>query len=259
MLLRRAGAGRPAGRLVPAAAAATLAVAVLAWGRRHASTACCSPAASTGPASWSSRRRARDSLLPRRPHRDRRPPPSRRGNGQLYLATNGKPDASLSADWFRDAMPPARRRRSWPDGATQVLLPLITLAHAPGARSAAVIGQGIRDVVAPAARQPGDRESRHHRDRAADGRAGRAIFYPANRRVFDDPRSQLVIDDAKSYFAAASPPVRPHHVRALEPVGERRLGPVHHRVLRAGADATSRTTACSASGSTSTSWTTSWS
>ena len=33
-------------------------------------------------------------------------------------------------------------------------------------------------------------------------RASRA-FYPANRRDFDDPRSHYVVDDAKSYFAAA--------------------------------------------------------
>jgi hypothetical protein len=31
---------------------------------------------------------------------------------------------------------------------------------------------------------------------------GSRVFYPANRRVFDDPRSSIVIDDAKSYFAA---------------------------------------------------------
>jgi len=31
---------------------------------------------------------------------------------------------------------------------------------------------------------------------------GSRFFYPRNRRVFDDPRSVVVIDDAKSYFAA---------------------------------------------------------
>ena len=28
------------------------------------------------------------------------------------------------------------------------------------------------------------------------------MFYPANRRVFDDPRSTFAIDDARSYFAS---------------------------------------------------------
>ena len=33
---------------------------------------------------------------------------------------------------------------------------------------------------------------------------GSHTFYPVNRRVFDDPRSQYVHDDAKSYFAASN-------------------------------------------------------
>ena len=32
---------------------------------------------------------------------------------------------------------------------------------------------------------------------------GSREFYPANRRVFDDPRSRIVIEDAKTHFAAA--------------------------------------------------------
>src|SRR5581483_9178195 len=32
---------------------------------------------------------------------------------------------------------------------------------------------------------------------------GSRHFWPANRRVFDDPRSRIVIDDAKSFFASS--------------------------------------------------------
>src|SRR5207302_367287 len=32
---------------------------------------------------------------------------------------------------------------------------------------------------------------------------GARLFYPANRREFDDPRASFVIDDARSYFAAS--------------------------------------------------------
>jgi hypothetical protein len=32
---------------------------------------------------------------------------------------------------------------------------------------------------------------------------GSDAFYPANRRVFDDPRSRFIIDDARSYFAGS--------------------------------------------------------
>ena len=57
-----------------------------------------------------------------------------------YLATNGKPDASLGPEWRRAAIRRPRGTRSASDAATQTLLPLVTLAHAPSARSAAIIG-----------------------------------------------------------------------------------------------------------------------
>ncbi|HJP61595.1 MAG TPA: fused MFS/spermidine synthase, partial [Gemmatimonadaceae bacterium] len=65
-----------------------------------------------------------------------------RDDGTLILSTNGKPDASVSKDWL---VPPEQRkaRRSLRDDvSTQILLPVIALAHAPRARYAAVIGQG---------------------------------------------------------------------------------------------------------------------
>ena len=46
---------------------------------------------------------------------------------------------------------------------------------------------GLGHVVARAARQPDARAARDDRDRARDDRARRGMFYPANRRVFDDP------------------------------------------------------------------------
>ncbi|MBX9927629.1 MAG: fused MFS/spermidine synthase, partial [Gemmatimonadaceae bacterium] len=67
------------------------------------------------------------------------------GNGpgaEYSLATNGKPDASLSPVWFRPPAPFEKRKRVDGDESTQILLPLITLAHAPFAKEGAVIGQG---------------------------------------------------------------------------------------------------------------------
>lgn len=125
-------------------------------------------------------------------------------SGFRTLATNGKPDASLGARW-RDTAGLAPGDTLLPldgDLSTQILLPLVTLAHAPRARTAAVIGLGsgmtsqlllgrptlervatieIEPVIVDAARR----------------------FLPANARVFTDPRSRLVLDDARSYFAAA--------------------------------------------------------
>ena len=71
----------------------------------------------------------------------------------------------------------------------------------PHARTAAVIGQGSGMSSHLLLGSPRLQRAGHDRDRAADGRR-LSLFYPANRRAFDDPRSQIVIDDAKSYFAS---------------------------------------------------------
>jgi predicted membrane-bound spermidine synthase len=116
----------------------------------------------------------------------------------LSLTTNGKPDASLGPEWFQ---PPGVATRFTHDASTQLLLPLITLAHVPNARLAAVIGQGsgmsshtllgdekLERVVTIEIEPQMIRASR--------------VFYPANSRVFDDPRSVFALDDARSFFAA---------------------------------------------------------
>ena len=120
----------------------------------------------------------------------------------LTLATNGKPDASLTPAWYQRCDSGSRPSPLMADAATQALLPLVTLAHMPGATSAAVIGQGsgmsshlllgssaLKDLVTIEI-EPQMIE-------------GSKLFLPANRRTFDDPRSEIVIDDAKSYFASA--------------------------------------------------------
>jgi spermidine synthase len=124
-----------------------------------------------------------------------------KATGMMSLATNGKPDASLSPDWFRACDSSARRVPLMGDAATQTLVPLITLAHAPRARSAAMIGQGSGMsshllLAAPNVKELVTLEIEPQMV------AGSRLFYPANRRVFDDPRSKIVIDDAKSYFAS---------------------------------------------------------
>ena len=124
------------------------------------------------------------------------------GSNIVTLATNGKPDASLTPVWYQPCEGVSHRTPLMADAATQTLLPLVTLAHMPGATSAAVIGQGsgmsshlllgsaaIKDLVTIEI-EPQMIE-------------GSRIFLPANRRTFEDPRSEIVIDDAKSYFASA--------------------------------------------------------
>ncbi|UCC71569.1 MAG: fused MFS/spermidine synthase [Gemmatimonadota bacterium] len=122
-------------------------------------------------------------------------------SGNVTIRTNGKPDASLSSEWYEPCNDSTPRVPLLTDASTQMLAPLITLAHNPDAGVAAVIGQGsglsshfllgspVLDELVTVEIEPemirGSRE-----------------FYPANRRVFDDPRSQIVIEDAKTYFAS---------------------------------------------------------
>jgi predicted membrane-bound spermidine synthase len=118
--------------------------------------------------------------------------------GGLVLSTNGKPDASLGQEWFK---PPEARRPFNSDASTQLLLPLITLAHVPNARVAAVVGQGSGMSSHTLL---GDAQLTRVVTIEIEPqmlRASRA-FYPANRRVFDDPRSSFAIEDARSYFAS---------------------------------------------------------
>lgn len=119
----------------------------------------------------------------------------------VSLATNGKPDASLSREWFEAPSPAEARYPLASDSATQVGLPLITLAHAPRARIGAVIGHGSGVsshllLASPTLQRLVTIEIE------PDMIDGSRAFYPINRRAFEDPRSEFAIDDAKSYFAA---------------------------------------------------------
>ena len=123
-----------------------------------------------------------------------------RRDSSLFIMTNGKPDASLDPVWMRPPRPGAPRVPMAQDQPTQVLLPLMTLAHASRAKSAAVIGQGsgMSSHMLLASTTLERLVTIEIEPEMIDGSR---IFYPANRRVFDDPRSRFVIDDAKSFFA----------------------------------------------------------
>jgi len=119
-----------------------------------------------------------------------------------FISSNGKPDASLPVGWATGCDGTQARIPLIRDYSTQILLPLIALAFAPNAKNAAVIGQGSGMtsqflLASPKLEQLVTIEIEPEMIR------GSRIFYPANRLVFEDPRSRLVIDDAKSYFASA--------------------------------------------------------
>jgi hypothetical protein len=119
----------------------------------------------------------------------------------IYLATNGKADASLTPEWFIPCHVDPRKLPLTSDAATQTLSALIPLAHAPRARLAAVIGHGSgisshHLLASPSLQRLATIEIEPEMIH------GSQIFFPVNRRVFGDRRSELVVDDAKSYFAA---------------------------------------------------------
>ncbi len=118
-----------------------------------------------------------------------------------FISTNGKIDASLGAQWLVDPEDAGPPRAMIADEPTQTLLALVTLAHNPDARVGMVVGQGSGMsshllLASPAL------ESLATVEIEPVMIEGSRQFYPGNRRVFDDPRSTLVIDDARSYLAA---------------------------------------------------------
>ncbi len=122
--------------------------------------------------------------------------------GPKVISTNGKPDGSLGPVWFTACSPGAVRQPINGDDVTQMLLGLIPLAFQPEARTAAVIGHGTGMTSHFMLASPGLEAltTIEIEPRMVDGSR---IFEPANRRVFEDPRSRHVFDDAKSHFAAA--------------------------------------------------------
>ena len=121
--------------------------------------------------------------------------------GAAYIATNGKPDASVSGDWLFPERRSERRRVVGGDETTQILAGILPLAYNPAARRGAVIGQGSGMTSHMMLASP-HLEELVTIDIEPAMIEGSRIFYPSNSRVFDDPRSRFVIDDAKAYFSA---------------------------------------------------------
>ena len=119
----------------------------------------------------------------------------------VTLSTNGKPDASLGREWLQSCDSVTSPAALTGDAATQTLMPLIAMAYVPGARKAAVIGYGSGMTSHVLLGNP-KLEQVVTVEIEPEMVKGARIFYPANRRSYDDPRAALVIDDAKSYFAS---------------------------------------------------------
>ena len=108
----------------------------------------------------------------------------------ISIRTNGKPDAAIAAD---DKGPTG-------DEFTMTLLSVLPLGHNPQAKTAAIIGFGSGMSTAIMLGSP-------HVTRVDTIEIEPAMvegakhFRPLVEAAFSDPRSRIVIDDAKSFFA----------------------------------------------------------
>jgi hypothetical protein len=114
------------------------------------------------------------------------------GGGYVSIKTNGKPDAAINMN--ADATRPA------PDEYTMVLAAMLPLMYKPDIATAAVIGFGSGLSTSIVLASPHVRRVDTIEIEPAMVEGAKA-FRPRVERAFTDPRSRIVIDDAKSYFA----------------------------------------------------------
>jgi spermidine synthase len=111
--------------------------------------------------------------------------------GTRAIRTNGKSDAALALK--ADAAPTG-------DEFTMTLLGLLPMGHRPEAKTAAVIGFGSGLSTTVLLTSPAlERVDTVEIEPAMV--EGARLFRPIVDAAYDDPRSRIVIDDAKSYFA----------------------------------------------------------
>lgn len=109
--------------------------------------------------------------------------------GARAIRTNGKVDAAISTSAAISG-----------DEYTMALLALLPLGHRPDAQSAAVIGFGSGMSTATLLGSPNLKRVDTIEIEPAMVEGAR-LFRPMVEAAFTDPRSRIVIDDAKSYFA----------------------------------------------------------
>ena len=111
--------------------------------------------------------------------------------GATSLRTNGKSDGSINLD-------PEGERGS--DEITMVLTAALPLALAPGTRSAAVIGIGTGLTTHTLLQSLAIERVETIEIESAMAEASRG-FMPRNSGAFADPRGEILIDDAKTFFS----------------------------------------------------------
>ena len=116
-----------------------------------------------------------------------------RNPSHLTIATNGKPDAAIAT----------RSIHATTDEMTMALAAMLPLAYRPDAQMAAVIGFGSGMTTATLLGSPAIRrvDTIEIEPQMVEGAR---LFGKSVEAAFVDPRSRIVFDDAKSYFARSS-------------------------------------------------------
>lgn len=123
---------------------------------------------------------------------------TREGYHTLY--TNGKPDASVRTVRWPEGRPKTAGPALAGDEPTQFLVALITAATRPHAKQGALIGLGS-GLTSHALLSAPELERLDTIEIEPQIAEAAKFFDPVNARVFEDPRSRLIFDDAKAYFA----------------------------------------------------------
>jgi predicted membrane-bound spermidine synthase len=123
-------------------------------------------------------------------------------SGIVAIATNGKVDGSVPEHWLEACSDTSVRQPMGGDISTQTLAPLITLAHAPRARLAVVVGHGT-GMSSQIMLGSAELERMTTIEIEPEMLVASGAIYPTNARVFDDPRSHIVIEDARAFLSAA--------------------------------------------------------
>jgi spermidine synthase len=115
-----------------------------------------------------------------------------RQNGRRSIKTNGKTDAAIAM---------GEGGRPGPDESTMILAAAIPLALKPEARSVANIGfgSGLTTHALLGSPKVAEVDSIEIERMMIEGAR---LFHPRNARAYDDPRSRIHVDDAKTFFAS---------------------------------------------------------
>ncbi|MCA9709363.1 MAG: hypothetical protein KDK70_26210, partial [Myxococcales bacterium] len=123
-------------------------------------------------------------------------------SGYHIIYTNGKPDASVVLDRWPEERDPQTGPDIAGDEPNQFLVGIVPLMARPQATQAALIGFGSGVTCHTVLGSP-NLERLDTVEIEPQMVEGSRFFRSVNYRAYDDPRSHIVFDDAKAYFASA--------------------------------------------------------